>query len=155
PQKWYAALKQRTRWVMGIALQGWQRYGWRGTPGEVYWLWRDRKGLVANPLGLGGDFVLVYGAAAGLWARRPATVSYRAAVTICLQVLRSIVRIVCVARIYGFLFSLGVPLRAIYANALNSAATFLAVWRYASARIRGQRLSWLKTDHHFPSRAAL
>ena len=44
PQTWHSALRQRTRWVTGIALQGWSRFGWRGKPGELYWLWRDRKG---------------------------------------------------------------------------------------------------------------
>jgi len=31
PTKWTTALAQRTRWVMGIALQGWERFGWSGT----------------------------------------------------------------------------------------------------------------------------
>jgi hypothetical protein len=58
----------------------------------------------------------------------------------------------CVARIYGLRFALGVPFRAVYGNALNSAATFNALARYAFARIRGERLKWLKTDHAYPTR---
>ena len=50
---------------MGIALQGWQRHGWGGKPGEMYWLWRDRKGLIANPLSLAANVVFVYGLATG------------------------------------------------------------------------------------------
>jgi hypothetical protein len=45
--------------------------------------------------------------------------------------------------------------RAVYANALNSAATFCAVAIYASARLRGRPLQWLKTAHAYPNRAAL
>src|SRR5947207_14213942 len=101
---------------MGIALQGWQRYGWRGTPGEVYWLWRDRKGLIANPLSLLANLVSIYGLATALWTRVTPTVTHLAAVTIALQALRTAVRMGCVARIYGFGFSMGVPLRAVYAN---------------------------------------
>ncbi len=52
PQHWRSALDQRTRWAMGIVLQSWERHGWGGKPGEVYWLWRDRKGMLANPLSL-------------------------------------------------------------------------------------------------------
>jgi hypothetical protein len=61
----------------------------------------------------------------------------------------------CVARVYGVLFSLGVPVRAVYANALNATATFNALGRYAIARARKRPLKWLKTDHAYPNRAAL
>ncbi len=54
-----------------------------------------------------------------------------------------------------FRFALGVPLRAVYANALNSAATFQALGRYAWARALGRPLKWLKTDHAYPSHAIL
>ena len=50
PKTRATAIRQRTRWVTGIALQTWQRHGWRGSAAEVYWFWRDRKGLLGNPL---------------------------------------------------------------------------------------------------------
>jgi adsorption protein B len=155
PQNWRGAMRQRTRWVMGIALQGWQRHGWRGKPGEVYWLWRDRKGLIGNPLSLAANFVFLYGAATAMWTRATPLASKLAIATLCLQALRTGVRMSCSARVYGIWFALGVPLRAIYANVLNSSATFQAVALYAIARISGRPLKWLKTDHAYPSRAAL
>jgi bacteriophage N4 adsorption protein B len=155
PQKWGAALRQRTRWVMGIALQGWQRLGWPAKPRELYWLWRDRKGLIGNPLSVAANAVFVYGVATQLWTRIPPATARIAAITLGLQMLRIVVRASCVGRIYGFWFALGVPLRAVYANALNSAATFQAVSRYALARARGEPLKWLKTEHVYPTRAAL
>jgi hypothetical protein len=66
-----------------------------------------------------------------------------------------VVRSLCVARVYGFVFALGVPVRAVLANALNTAATLQAVARYTWARVRGQPLLWLKTEHAYPARAAL
>lgn len=155
PDRWSTALRQRTRWITGIALQGWQRYGWSGSPREVYWLWRDRKGLLANPLSLAANVVFVYGLATSLWARVSPGQARLAAATLGLQVLRLTVRCLCVSRIYGPFFALGVPFRAVYANALNSFATVQAVSRYASARIRGRPLKWLKTEHAYPARAAL
>jgi bacteriophage N4 adsorption protein B len=155
PQSWGAALRQRTRWVMGIALQGWQRNGWGRSGGELYWMWRDRKGLIANPLGLATNLVFIYGLATGMWARVPPFASRLVDFTMALQILRLAVRMTCVARVYGARFALGVPVRAIYANALNSAATVLAMANYAMARARGLPLRWLKTDHAFPTRAAL
>jgi adsorption protein B len=155
PQTWRAALRQRTRWVTGIALQGWQQFGWTGTPGEVYWLWRDRKGLIGNPLSLLANAVFVYGVATSLWMRVSAAGARLGAVTLALQALRIGVRMSCCARIYGVVFSLGVPLRAVCANALNSAATFQALGRFAVARSLGRPLKWLKTEHAYPMRATL
>ena len=155
PQTWRSALRQRTRWVMGIALQGWQRHGWGRNPGETYWLWRDRKGLLSNPLGMLANIVFVYGLATSIWARFPPLATRLVYLTAALQVLRMGVRMGCVGRIYGVGFALAVPLRAVCANALNSSATVLAVARFAMARARGRPLTWLKTDHSFPSRAAL
>jgi adsorption protein B len=31
PQSIKTAIRQRTRWVTGIALQTWDRHGWRGS----------------------------------------------------------------------------------------------------------------------------
>ncbi len=155
PQAWGAALRQRTRWVTGIALQGWQQFGWKGTPGEVYWLWRDRKGLIGNPISLVANFVFVYGIATSLWTRLDSASARVGAATLALQVLRAVIRMCCVGRIYGVVFALGVPIRAVCANALNSAATFQALGRYATARALGRPLKWLKTEHAYPNRAAL
>jgi bacteriophage N4 adsorption protein B len=155
PQTWRTALRQRTRWVTGIALQGWQQFGWRGTPGEVYWLWRDRKGLIGNPLSLLANAVFLYGLATSLWTRIDPANARLGMATLALQALRTVVRMSCCARIYGVRFSLGVPLRTVCANALNSAATFQALGRFAVARALGRPLKWLKTDHAYPARAVL
>jgi bacteriophage N4 adsorption protein B len=155
PDCWKAALRQRTRWVIGICFQSWERYGWGRKWSEVYWLWRDRKGLIGSPLGVIANAIFFYGLATALWTRTPPWVSRLALATLAVQVWRLAVRMLCVARIYGVWFSLGVPIRAVYANALNAAAVVQAAGRYALARIRRQALPWLKTDHSYPSRAAL
>jgi adsorption protein B len=155
PSTWSAALRQRTRWITGIALQGWQRFGWSGSLREIYWLWRDRKGLLTNPLSLAANLVFVYGLATALWTRVTPGQARLAAGTLALQILRLGVRMLCAGRIYGFIFALGVPVRAVYANALNTAATVQAMARYTYARVRGRPLKWLKTEHAYPARAAL
>jgi adsorption protein B len=155
PQKWIAAMRQRTRWVMGIALQTWERHGWKGTPGEVYWLWRDRKGLLANPISLLANIVFVYGLLTAIWHRTSALSAELCWATLTIQCVRIVVRMGCVARIYGTVFSLGVPIRVLYANALNATATCNALWKYASARVQHRPLKWVKTDHSYPNRAAL
>ncbi len=155
PQSWHAALRQRTRWVTGIALQGWERFGWHGSPGQVYWLWRDRKGLVGSPLGVIANAVFLYGLATALWMRATPAGARLSFVALGFQLLRLGVRMGCVARIYGVVFSFGVPIRVFYANLLNAAATFGALFQYLAARLQHRPLRWLKTEHAYPSRAAL
>jgi adsorption protein B len=163
PRNWRSAVRQRTRWVMGNALQSWERHGWRGSLGCRYWLWRDRKGLIGNPLSLFANVIFLYGLASAL-AAAVAQRQWGLAGTIppallwlnfALFLERLAVRFRCVERIYGWRFALGVPLRQLCANTLNSAATLLAIGRFTAARLRRRRLDWLKTDHVYPTRSML
>ncbi len=155
PRNVRTAIRQRTRWSTGIALQSWERFGWTGTPLAIYWLWRDRKGLLANPLSSLANLIFFYGLFSGIWMRATPLATHLALATFAILLLRTIIRIACVARIYGLLFALGVPIRAVLANVINTAATIRAVAAYLRARIHGSQLAWLKTDHFYPDRAVL
>ena len=67
PRSFAAAVRQRTRWVMGISLQGWERHGWKAPPRQIYWLWRDRKGLIGNLLNPVMNGLFLWGAVEWLW----------------------------------------------------------------------------------------
>jgi adsorption protein B len=167
PQRFRQALKQRTRWVMGNALQSWERHGWRGGIRQAYWLWRDRKGLIGNPASALANLILAYGMTTWLWSRHTGaawgigTIAQHSwlrltfGATFLLQVHRAAVRAACAGRIYGWSFGALAPVRMIWANWLNFLSTAEAVRRYALGRLRGRRLAWLKTDHMYPSQAAL
>jgi len=164
PQTLRGAIRQRSRWVMGIALQTWERYGWRGNLSEVYWFWRDRKGLLGNPLSLLTNVLFVYGFATWMLAKYTATpwglarFSLHGEVlgaTLALQIVRIAVRMGCTSRIYGFRLALGVPVRVVCANYINSLATLRAVFFYFRARLLHQPLVWFKTEHAYPSRSGL
>jgi adsorption protein B len=45
-----AAIRQKARWIGGIAFAGWDRLGWRGGPGERWMRMRDRRGPLAAVL---------------------------------------------------------------------------------------------------------
>lgn len=167
PRTFRSAVRQRSRWITGISLQSWERHGWRAGWRQLYWLWRDRKGLVGNPVSLLSNILFGYGLLTWLAARATgapwglaSAVNTTAmvkilALTLTLQLIHLGVRMTCVGRIYGLTFALGVPVRLIYGNLLNSVATGMALWRYALARLRHQPLVWVKTEHAYPSRAAL
>ncbi len=163
PQRFRQAVRQRTRWVTGIALQGWERNGWRGGAATVYWFWRDRKGLLGNPLSLLGNLVALYAlaslaaAALGVQAAAPAPPAFGRAERCLLaaaaasQIFRLLVRAACVARIYGWRFAAGVPVRAVWGNWMNALATIVALVTYTRTRLTRGQLVWLKTEHTYPA----
>ena len=157
PRRMVSAIRQRTRWITGIVLQGWERHRWQGGWGQIYWLWRDRKGLLCNPVSLLTNLIFVYAAATRIWDRvSPSPLVLRIlGATTALYLLRTGVRIACSSRVYGPVFGLLAPLRAVFGNMINAAAVGKALSRYLSARLRGEALVWVKTEHAYPSRAAL
>src|SRR3546814_12027645 len=42
-----AAVRQKARWMTGIALAGWDRLGWQGSLAERWMRFRDRRGPLA------------------------------------------------------------------------------------------------------------
>lgn len=165
PQTFRAAVRQRTRWVTGIALQSWDRHGWRGGLATKYWLWRDRKGLIGNPLSLLTNLVFAYGlctlmaSRAGNWPwameQLPGPVLALLGGTTALGVYRMAYRAASVCPHFGLPFAVFVPVRVVVANCINSTATVRALYRFAIARLRHEPLRWVKTEHEYPNAAAL
>ncbi|HEY3738956.1 MAG TPA: glycosyl transferase family protein [Bryobacteraceae bacterium] len=157
PQSFWSSVRQRTRWVTGIALQSWARNGWCNDWKTRYWLWRDRKGLIGSPLGLVTNALFIAICCSKNWSGTSLPVSLRAlfAATAALGVYRIMFRMGCVMRVYGGSMAAMAPVRIVWGNWINGLATIQAVGSYVSARVRGQALSWRKTAHEYPSRAAL
>ena len=162
PRSFHAAVRQRSRWVAGIALQGWERLGWRVPPRQMYWLWRDRKGLAGNLLTPLANLLWVYGAAGyltaectgrpwALGALLPTGFGPVYATTLALAAVQAAARIRSCARIYGWKFASGVPVRMLWANAVNCAATVAALTQFISSRMQSKRMEWRKTEHAYPA----
>ncbi|NIE74726.1 phage adsorption protein NrfB [Pantoea sp. Ap-967] len=47
PRDWQHAIRQKSRWIVGIVFQGTSNLGWSRTGALNYFLWRDRRGLFA------------------------------------------------------------------------------------------------------------
>lgn len=148
------AIRQRTRWVTGIALQTWDRHGWPGGLVQRYWLWRDRKGLIGNPVSLATNVLFAYGLARWLGEAMLPDVWLLRACTL-IGIYRVAYRMVCVNHIFGAKQALAVPIRVVMANFINSVSTALAVLRFFSAKLQRKPLVWVKTEHSYPNQAAL
>lgn len=166
PRKLRGAVRQRTRWVTGIGLQSWEYHTWRETMRYLYWFWRDRKSLAGNLIGPLANLIFVYGAITLAWANHTHTpwrlgrdasgLAGTAAVAgLALQFVQTCIRTACCTRVYGWRFAAWAPARVVAANWINCFATCFALWNYAAASMRGRALRWAKTDHVYPSRAAL
>jgi bacteriophage N4 adsorption protein B len=164
PRTARSAVRQRSRWILGIGLQCWERNGWRGSWPERYWFWRDRKGLLGNPLSLLSNFIFLYGLLTWILARcmgapwglaKYSLYPGLLVATLAILIIQSSVRFSCSARLYGFVFAVLVPWRAVCGNWINTIATWKAVRSYVLARVRHEPLVWVKTEHAYPSRSAL
>ena len=43
------------------------------------------------------------------------------------------------------------PVRMVWGNLVNFAATAMALWEFGRARIKGRGLVWRKTEHVYPA----
>jgi adsorption protein B len=167
PRKFRAAVRQKTRWCMGITLQSWEHHGWRSTLPQLYWFWRDRKSLPNNLITPLLQVLFLYGLATYAWSwhsHQPWGLARQmhgrlslgmGPVLVALELLHLAIRTACSARIYGLKFAAFSPLRALWGNWMNFFAAASAVGRYGSAKLRGRPLVWLKTEHAYPNRSAL
>jgi len=48
PKTFRTAYRQRARWILGIAFQGWEQLGWKGDLLTRYMFFHDRKGIVTS-----------------------------------------------------------------------------------------------------------
>ena len=168
PRRWIQAVRQRSRWIAGNSLQGWERHGWRGPWQQAWFLWRDRKGLWGNPIGVLCNFLLAAGGIAWVehlitgepWLvtsaiRTQPWLAYLLGFNLALLLCRVPVRMAVSARIYGWRFALWAPIRLVWANFINAAATLRALRLFAASKLHGRRLAWTKTSHAYPTPSSL
>lgn len=170
PAEFAAAVRQRSRFVLGIALQGWRQIGWPGSLPVLYCLWRDRKALLTSLLGCLACLLVGYaglraGAAAlgvGLSPFKLATSGWRGRVLHTLVVVnllglgwRLALRARLVGRIYGAGHALLSAPRMLLGGVIGLAATARAVGMFIKHRLTGKPLRWSKDPQAFPSPGVL
>ncbi len=159
PAAFGAAVKQKGRWMTGIALAGWDRTGW-GAPtalGDHWMRMRDRRVTLAMPvLAIAYVALLLWGFSlvGHAFARvSPAplhpAVRELLGVNMALLGWRVVVRTAFVWRAYGWRHASLAPLRMIVANAIALLAARRALFSYLRM-LGGGVPQWDKTRHHFP-----
>lgn len=162
-----AAVRQKARWLTGIALLGWDRLGWLGGRRAHWMLLRDRKGVPLAVLTLAGYgvalLVALHGALAALAPRaEPLLDPARHGALALLLGLSGLVlawrlfwRMVFTWAAAGpWQAMLAIP-RAAVANLINALAALRALDRYRAGLATGRPPAWDKTQHRFPDQLAL
>ncbi len=149
-----AAVRQKARWICGIAFAGWDRLGWRGGLGERWMRMRDRRGPLAGLLliaGYGAALLwLQIGIAQALGAPVELVLSPALATLLTINAVllgwRVLMRAGFVTATYGLKQGLLSAPRLLVGNVI----AILAVWRAMAIHADGGPRRWEKTRHIFP-----
>jgi len=154
PARLGEAVKQKTRWMHGIALQGWERLGWFGRPIDIWMALRDRRGpltsmvLAAAYLLLVLELILMLGRWAGYPVGVPVGPELQVLVTITLFGLawRALFRVGFTTAEYGWAEGARALFRIPVANVIAIMAGRRALYAYIKG-LFGEAVVWEKTTH--------
>ncbi|MFL6721553.1 MAG: glycosyl transferase family protein [Sphingomonas sp.] len=149
------AVRQKARWLGGIALAGWDRLGWSGGLGERWMRMRDRRGPLAAVL-----LLAAYAAAllwSQIWLAEALGAPIRARLDPALVTLltingwllgwRVLMRAGFTTSAYGWREGLRSVPRLVVGNVI----AMLAAGRAVSLHLGGGASRWDKTRHIFPA----
>jgi adsorption protein B len=157
PDKLEDAIRQKSRWMAGISLSGWDRLGWENSWRENWMRLRDRKAsFAAIVLAIAYIAIILMGILLladliGSYHLQPVSQFLRILLFLNGGFLmwRLLMKCYFVFALYGLREAfLSIP-RTIVANMIN----IMAVWRALSQymdQLAGQPARWEKTSHFYP-----
>ena len=160
-----SAVRQKTRWLRGNALEAWDHLGWlrlssTGNYGQwaTWWmLWRDRRAALSAVAILCAYVSLIAGLlaqalfptmVAAALAEQP-TLVWLSGFNLMLLLWRALVRTTMVGRLYGWSQAPMALARIPVSNIILVMTAWRALLGYWRGR-SGAALVWDKTAHHFP-----
>ncbi len=156
PDTLRTSVRQKTRWLTGIALAGWDRLGWEGNIAQKWMLFQDRKSIFGMIVVMAGYICLLLTAilaaahAQGLY--QPSGLRPSMMMLLWLNsaflLWRLAVRAGFVAALYGPKEALLSVPRSIVSNVIAIMAMRQACTNYLR-HCFGAPLTWDKTEHHF------
>jgi adsorption protein B len=150
-----AAVRQKARWLGGIALSGWDRLGWSGGLGERWMRMRDRRGPLAALLLLSAyaaallwsQLWLAEALGAPIHARLDSRLILLLTVNGWLLAWRVLMRVYFTSSAYG----LGQGLLSIPRLLVGNVIAMLAAARALAIHLGGGATRWEKTSHIYPA----
>lgn len=149
-----ASVRQKTRWVHGIAFQGWDRLGWSQRPCDLWMRLRDRRGpLIALVLTSAYLLVLIWPALRLAEARGLVTPLPPDRLISALLILNSgsfVWRLIMRAVLTGSEYGWAEGLRAVLRFPVGNVISIMAARRALTAYVRvlfGGRVQWDHTTH--------
>ncbi len=166
PNTFSAAVRQKSRWIIGIVYQGLRTHGWTRSGVMNYFLWRDRKGIITNfasflamLLALQLILIAAYGVIVpesykflSIFEGDPLLAGLLV-VNFGLMFNRIVQRLIFVTSYYGIGEGLLSVPRLLWGNIINFMANWRAV-RQVVATGDSRRVAWDKTSHDFPTLGA-
>lgn len=163
PDTFQTAVRQKSRWIIGIVYQGFKTHKWSSNWKLNYFLWRDRKGALTNFLSFTASLILLQLLALILYQWLAPDPYYFLSIfegdswlitllwiNMFLMSNRMLQRLIFVTRYYGLVQGMMSIPRLFWGNIIN----FMANWRALSQIIAQgdpRRVAWDKTTHDFPS----
>ncbi len=166
PRDWQHAIRQKSRWIVGIVFQGTSNLGWSRTGALNYFLWRDRRGLFAYLLSFLVNLLLLVLLAMWLvtviapdsWRFMSILSDSQLLTTLLwlnglMLINRLFQRGWFVTRYYGIFEGLLSAPRMMWSNFVNFFANLRAL-RQVMEMGDSRRVAWDKTTHEFPALAS-
>lgn len=168
PKTFRTAYRQRARWILGIAFQGWEQLGWKGDLLTRYMFFHDRKGIVTSLFSVIAYGVLINFLLLAALQRAGHVIPVGAPlVTVGAWVapllwVNTVMLCVRAGQRYHFVSKLNGPVQGLLSIPrmfVNNLINFYAVcraWRiYIGHLASGKPIAWDKTSHTYLSNAEL
>lgn len=156
PNTFWGAVKQRSRWIAGIAFQNWKIHKWKGSLKTKYFLLRDRKSIVSALGILLSNIVFAYFVIYLLSitfnfqfslpvVEKSSVLWYLMLATFFFMVSRIFHRFAFTYNWYGFKYAMLSIIRLPFDNIINIFATARAFKVYNTNKTK---VVWDSTDHY-------
>ena len=156
PKDFWASIKQKTRWVYGIAFHSAFQLGWNGQGWNRFFLYRDRKGSIANllpvlSLAVLGAGLILQPDFSNMTSSMATLLSLVLAINTINILLRIYFRAIAFHAVYGTHNILGLLLRWPVSFCVNATAAGRA-WRMfvVESGFATKPVAWSKTQHEIP-----
>ena len=157
PDKLADAVRQKSRWIAGISLSGWDRLGWNKGWRENWMRLRDRKATIAAMvlaiayMAVILTAILLVAEMLGFYRLQPVSEFLGILLVINAGALiwRQLLKSCFVFALYGLREALLSMPRTVVANIINIMAAWRAIGHY-TRQLVGDPVNWEKTAHFFP-----